>query len=304
MKNEAKTAGAPEKFGFVAIIGAPNAGKSTLVNQLAGSKISIVSHKVQTTRARIRAILVHEATQAVLVDTPGIFVPKRKLDEEMVRNAWAGASEADAVMLLVDARRGADEQAVAIIKQLKDSNATAMLILNKTDLVDPEKLLPLSQMLNEAFAFSHTFMVSALNGSGVAKLRDKIVEMMPLGPWHYPGDQMADVNMRFIAAEITREKIYERLHDELPYSSTVETEQWEERKDGSVKISQTIFVERDTQKAIVLGKGGQTIKLLGQLARADMEASMDRRVHLFLFVKVRQNWAVDPERLRMMGLAT
>ena len=295
---------APQKFGFVAIIGAPNAGKSTLVNQLVGSKISIVSHKVQTTRARIRAILVEGDTQAVLVDTPGIFVPRRKLDEAMVESAWAGATESDAVILLIDARRGADDQAMSIIKQLKDGNAKAMLVLNKTDLVRPEQLLPLSAELNEAFPFSETFMVSALTGSGVDTLRKRIVAMMPPGPWHYPGDQAADVNLRFIAAEITREKIYERLHEELPYSSTVETDSWEERKDGSVKISQTIFVERDGQKAIVLGKGGQSVKLLGQLARADMEQAFERKVHLFLFVKVRGNWTQDPERLRMMGLGS
>ncbi len=291
-----------QHFGFAAIIGAPNAGKSTLVNQLTGSKISIVSHKVQTTRARIRAILVEQEVQAVLVDTPGIFAPKRKLDEAMVQNAWAGASESDAVLLLVDARRGIDEQVEAIIKQMKATNAKASLVINKTDLVRPEQLMPLTEKLNSEFPFIATFMVSALNGKGVDALRSYILKAMPEGPWHYPGDQAADVNMRFIAAEITREKIYERLHEELPYASTVETEGWEERKDGSVKISQTIFVERDGQKAIVLGKGGQTIKTLGQLARADMEKFFERRVHLFLFVKVRENWTHDPERLRMMGL--
>ena len=289
-------------FGFCAMIGAPNAGKSTLVNQLVGSKISIVSHKVQTTRARIRAILVEGGVQAVLVDTPGIFKPKRKLDEHMVGSAWAGAGEADAVALLVDARRGADEQFEAIIKQLAENKTKAMLIINKVDLLRAEQLLPLSQKLNEMFPFTDTFMVSALTGSGVETLRKKIASLMPVGPWHYPGDQAADVNLRFIAAEITREKIYERLHEELPYASTVETEGWEEKKDGSVKISQTIFVERDGQKAIVLGKGGQTVKNLGQLARKDMEDALDRKVHLFLFVKVRENWTQDPERLRMMGL--
>jgi GTPase len=220
----------------------------------------------------------------------------------MVGSAWAGASEADAIILLIDARRGMDEQAESIIKQLHANKSKAMLVLNKTDLLRPEQLLPLSQQLNEAFPFTETFMVSALTGSGVATLRTKIVSKMPAGPWHYPGDQAADVNLRFIAAEITREKIYERLHEELPYSSTVETEAWEEKRDGSVKISQMIFVERDGQKAIVLGKGGQTIKVLGQLARKDMEEAFDRKVHLFIFVKVRENWSHDPERLRMMGL--
>jgi GTPase len=290
------------RFGFCAIIGAPNAGKSTLVNQLVGTKISIVSHKVQTTRARIRAILVEGDTQAVLVDTPGIFKPKRKLDEAMVGSAWDGASEADALALLIDARRGIDEQAEAIIHQLSENKSKAMLILNKVDLVKPDQLLPLSQKLNAMFAFTHTFMVSALTGSGIEQLRKHICTMMPIGPWHYPGDQSADVNMRFLAAEITREKIYERLHEELPYASTVETDAWEEKRDGSVKITQTIFVERDSQKAIVLGKGGQTVKTLGQLARKDMEDSFGCKVHLFLFVKVRENWSQDPERLRNMGL--
>jgi GTP-binding protein Era len=291
-----------QRFGFVAIIGAPNAGKSTLVNQLAGSKISIVSHKVQTTRARIRAILVEGASQVVLVDTPGIFTPRRKLDTAMVDNAWAGATEADAVIVLVDARRGFDEQVERIIAHLKEQNRKAMLVINKTDLVRPEQLLPLSQKLNEAYPFSETFMVSAMTGSGVEKLKQRLLSLMPEGPWHYPEDQVADVNLRFLAAEITREKIYERLHEELPYSSTVETETWEEMKDGSVKIKQAIFVARDGQKAIVVGKGGQMAKTLGQLARADMEQAFGRRVHLFLFVKVRENWAEDPERLRMMGL--
>ena len=291
-----------KRCGFAAIIGAPNAGKSTLVNKLVGAKISIVSHKVQTTRARIRAIYMREASQVVLVDTPGIFKPRRKLDEAMVGNAWGGASEADAVVLLIDARRGLDEEAHGIIENFKATKTKAILVINKVDLLPAEKLLPLSQEINALYDFTETFMVSALTGSGIDKLGERLAALMPVGEWLYPEDQTADVHLRFIAAEITREKIYERLHDELPYSSTVETETWEERKDGSVKINQTIFVERDTQKAIVLGKGGQQIKLLGQLARAEMEESFERKVHLFLFVKVRENWAVDPERLRMMGL--
>jgi GTPase len=290
------------KCGFAAIIGAPNAGKSTLVNKLVGSKVSIVSHKVQTTRARIRAIYMHEESQVVLVDTPGIFKPRRKLDEAMVESAWAGAGEADAVVLIVDARRGLEDEVLKIIDGFKASNTKAMLVLNKIDLIDIEKLMPLAEQCSAAFPFTDTFMVSAISGSGVAKLGAKLAEMMPIGPWLYPEDQTADVHLRFIASEITREKIYERLHDELPYSSTVETEAWEEKKDGSVKITQAIFVERDSQKAIVLGKGGAQIKVLGQLARKEMEESFERRVHLFLFVKVRENWAVDPERLRMMGL--
>ena len=290
------------RCGFAAIIGAPNAGKSTLVNKLVGSKVSIVSHKVQTTRARIRAIYMSAESQVVLVDTPGIFKPRRKLDEAMVESAWAGAGEADAVVLIVDARRGLEDEVSKIIEGFKASKTKAMLVLNKIDLIDIEKLMPLAEQCSAAFPFTDTFMVSAISGSGVAKLGEKLAGMMPLGPWLYPEDQTADVHLRFIASEITREKIYERLHDELPYSSTVETEAWEEKKDGSVKITQVIFVERDSQKAIVLGKGGAQIKVLGQLARKEMEESFERRVHLFLFVKVRENWAVDPERLRMMGL--
>ena len=288
--------------GFCAIIGAPNAGKSTLVNQLAGTKVSIVSHKVQTTRARLRAIVMAGETQIIFVDTPGIFSPKRKLDEAMVGSAWGGAGEADAVAVLVDGRKGAGEDFQRIVEGLKRSRLTAMLVINKIDLIKREELLALSALLNEAYGFSDTFMVSALNGSGVDDLRQAIALKMPAGEWLYPDDQVADVQLRFMAAEITREKVYERLHDELPYSSTVETEGWEERKDGSVKIDQVVYVERDSQKAIVLGKGGQTVKLLGQLARAEMEKAFERKVHLFLFVKVREGWARDPERLRMMGL--
>ena len=290
------------RCGFAAIIGAPNAGKSTLVNKLVGSKVSIVSHKVQTTRARIRAIYMHEQSQVVLVDTPGIFKPRRKLDEAMVESAWAGAGEADAVVLIVDARRGLEDEVLKIIEGFKATKAKAMLVLNKIDLINIEKLMPLAEQCAAAFPFTETFMVSAISGSGVGKLGTKLADMMPLGPWLYPEDQTADVHLRFIASEITREKIYERLHDELPYSSTVETEAWEEKKDGSVKITQVIFVERDSQKAIVLCKGGAQIRVLGQLARKEMEESFERRVHLFLFVKVRENWAVDPERFRMMGL--
>ena len=288
--------------GFCAIIGAPNAGKSTLVNQLTGAKISIVSHKVQTTRARIRAIFMAGDTQVVLVDTPGIFKPRRKLDTAMVEAAWGGAGEADAVVLLADARGGLSDEVRAIITGLKDSGAKAMLAINKVDLVKRETLLDLAQAFNDAFPFSKTFMISALTGSGIEDLRAAMVAVMPPGPWLYPEDQTADVPLRFLAAEVTREKLYERLHEELPYASTVETEAWEERRDGSVKISQVIYVERDGQKAIVLGRGGQTVKLLGQLAREELEKMLERRVHLFLFVKVRENWAEDPERLRMMGL--
>jgi GTP-binding protein Era len=292
----------PTRCGFCAIIGAPNAGKSTLVNALAGAKISIVSHKVQTTRSRLRAIVVVDQSQIIFVDTPGIFTPKRKLDEAMVEGAWAGAAEADAVILLTDARRGLDDAAVAIIDGLKKDGIGAFLALNKIDLVKPETLLELAASFNAAFPFKETFMISALNGSGVEKLRDRLAALMPEGPWLYAEDQIADVPLRFIAAETTREKLYERLHEELPYASTVETEKWEERKDGSVRIDQVIYVERESQRKIVLGKGGHTIKALGRASRLELERAFERRVHLFLFVKVRENWAKDPERLRAMGL--
>ncbi len=290
------------RCGFCAIIGAPNAGKSTLVNALAGVKISIVSHKVQTTRSRLRAIVIAGQSQIIFVDTPGIFKPKRTLDEAMVEGAWAGASEADAIVLLTDVRKGLNDEVLAIIDGLKKNGRQAFLALNKIDLVKAETLLDLAQKFNEAFAFRETFMISALNKSGIGKLKDRIAELMPQGPWLYAEDQIADVPLRFLAAETTREKLYERLHEELPYASTVETETWEERKDGSVRIDQVIYVERESQKKIVLGKNGQTIKALGQASRLELEKAFERRVHLFLFVKVRENWAKDPERLRMMGL--
>jgi GTP-binding protein Era len=290
------------RCGFCAIIGAPNAGKSTLVNTLAGAKVAIVSHKVQTTRARLRAIVMEGEAQIVLVDTPGIFQPRRKLDRAMVDNAWGGAGDADAVVLLVDGRSGLTEELQKIIEGLGNLRTKAFLVINKIDLIKREDLLKTAEAFNAAYAFERTFMVSALNGSGTEDLRKALAARMPKGPWLYPEDQVADVQLRFMASEITREKIYNRLHEELPYASTVETEAWEERKDGSVKISQVIYVERDSQKAIVLGKGGQTIKILGQQAREDMEEHFGRKVHLFLFVKVRENWSNDPERLRMMGL--
>ncbi len=290
------------RCGFCAIIGAPNAGKSTLVNQLAGSKVSIVSHKVQTTRARIRAIAMEGDAQIVLVDTPGIFKPKRTLDRAMVQNAWGGAGDADAVILLIDGRPGLTDEAKEIIAPLEHTRTKAVLVINKIDLMSRERLLEVATAFNDAYHFEQTFMVSALNGSGTLDLLKYLGQKMPPGPWLYPEDQVADVQLRFMAAEMTREVIYERLHEELPYSSTVETETWEEMKDGSVKIGQIIFVQRDSQKAIVLGKGGQTVKLLGQMARKEMEAQFERKVHLFLFVKVREHWPEDKERLRNMGL--
>ena len=246
----------PTRCGFCAIIGAPNAGKSTLVNQLAGSKVSIVSRKAQTTRARIRAIAIEGNTQIVFVDTPGIFTPRRKLDTAMVANAWSGAGEADAVILIVDARKGIDDEVRAIIAGLGEGKLKPALVLNKVDAVPRDKLLPLAEELTTLYAFPRVFMVSAINGDGVADLKHYIAAQMPESPWLYPGDQTADIQLRFLASEITREKLYERLHDELPYASTVETETWEERKDGSVRIGQIIFVERDSQRMIVLGKGG------------------------------------------------
>ncbi|MCB1376780.1 MAG: GTPase Era [Alphaproteobacteria bacterium] len=288
--------------GFCAIIGAPNAGKSTLVNQLTGTKVAIVSHKVQTTRARLRAIVMEGDAQIVLVDTPGIFKPKRKLDRAMVENAWGGAGEADAVILLVDGRTGLTDEVAQIIAGLQSIKSPCLLAINKIDLMKRDALLETAKAFNAAFPFAETFMISALSGSGTEDLRRALAARMPAGPWLYPEDQVADVQLRFMASEITREKIYNRLHEELPYASTVETEAWEERKDGSVRIDQVIYVERDSQKAIVLGKGGQTIKILGQQARADMEKYFERKVHLFLFVKVREKWSDDPERLRMMGL--
>jgi GTP-binding protein Era len=288
--------------GFVALIGAPNAGKSTLLNQLVGSKISIVTHKVQTTRARIRAIALEGAAQIIFVDTPGIFSPKRKLDEEMVHAAWAGAADADATVLLIGARDGLNEDNTRIIEGLEATGAKAILAINKIDLVPHENLLQLAADLNARYQFTDTFMISALKGHGVADLRTALAGRMPTGPWLYPEDQIADVPLRMLASEITREKLYLRLHDELPYASTVETEKWTEKKDGSVRIEQVIYVQRDSQKKIVLGKNGQTIKKIGQSAREEISETIGQTAHLFLFVKVREKWADDPERLRMMGL--
>jgi GTPase len=291
-----------KRCGFCAIVGAPNAGKSTLANRFSGAKVSIVTHKAQTTRARIRAIAVKGNTQIVFVDTPGIFKPKRMLDQAMVEGAWAGAKEADATLLLIDSRAGLTDEVRLIVEGLNEHGIRAILVLNKIDTLKRERLLELSAQANALGAFQATFMISALEGSGVADLLRFVAEKMTEGPWLYPEDQSADIQLRFLASEITREKLTLRLHDELPYASTVETERWEERRDGSVRIEQVIYVERDSQKKIVLGKGGQTIKHIGQLARQEIEELLDRRVHLFLFVKVRENWAEDPERLIAMGL--
>ncbi len=290
------------RCGFVALIGAPNAGKSTLLNQMVGEKVSIVSPKVQTTRARITAIAIWENTQIIFVDTPGIFRPRRRLDRAMVEAAWGGAGDADMVVLLVDAERGVGADDERIIEGLKAHKRKALLAINKIDTVRRDGLLALSARLNEMFPFEETFMISALKGDGILDLKEYLAGRLPEGPWLYPEDQLALVPQRLLAAEITREKIYLRLHQELPYATTVETESWEERQDGSVKISQVIYVERPSQKAIVLGKGGRTIKALGAAARQELEEILGRRVHLFLFVKVRERWEDDPERYREMGL--
>jgi GTP-binding protein Era len=290
------------KAGFVALIGAPNAGKSTLLNSLVGSKVSIVSRKVQTTRALVRGIAIEGEAQIVFVDTPGIFKPKRRLDRAMVTSAWGGAGDADVIALLLDVRKGIDEEAEAILEKLPDLKQAKVLILNKIDLIERSRLLELSAKLNEKVPFAHTFMISALKGDGIDTLRRQLAGMMPRGPWLYPEDQISDAPLRMLAAEITREKIYERLHEELPYQSTVETDQWQQRPDGSVRIEQTVFVERDSQRKIVLGKGGQTIKAIGQAARKEIAEVAEAPVHLFLFVKVRENWSDDPERYREMGL--
>lgn len=298
------------RCGVVAVVGAPNAGKSTLVNQMVGTKVAIVTHKVQTTRTRLRGICQKGAAQIILVDTPGIFSPRRKLDEAMVEAAWGGAEDADEVVLLIDAPRHAEpggggkagEDTARIIAGLKKRGRKAILVLNKIDEMKREPLLDLIAKFNETEAFKETFLVSALTGDGVEELKSHLAAAMPPGPWLYPEDQPADVTQRLLASEVTREKLILRLHEELPYATAVETEAWKDLRDGSVRIEQVVFVERDGQKAIVLGKGGQTIKAIGKDAREELEEMLDRKVHLFLFVKVRERWAEDPERFRVMGL--
>lgn len=290
------------RCGFVALIGAPNAGKSTLTNALVGTKVSIVSHKVQTTRSLVRGIALEGTTQIILVDTPGIFAPKRRLEKAMVRSAWSGAGDADAVVLLIDARAGLTEDVEAIIKGLADVRRPRAILLNKIDLVKRDSLLELAAKVAELISFDRLFMVSAQKGDGLKELREWLAQTLPLGPWLYPEDQISDAPMRSLAAEITREKLFHRLHEELPYRSTVETDSWQERKDGSVRIEQTIFVERESQRKIVLGKGGETIKAISMAARKELTEIVEAPVHLFLFVKVRENWADDPERYREMGL--
>jgi len=290
------------RSGFVALIGATNAGKSTLVNRLVGAKVTIVSHKVQTTRAIVRGIAIHDNAQIVFMDTPGIFKPRRRLDRAMVTTAWGGAKDADVIMFLIDSERGLKGDAETILEGLKEVRQRKILVLNKIDRVRPEDLLKLAAAANEAVAFERTFMVSALTGSGCTDLMDYLAAALPEGPWYYPEDQISDLPMRQLAAEITREKLFLRLHQELPYSSHVETEKWEERKDGSVRIEQVIYVERDSQKKIALGKNGEAIKAISMASRKELSEILEQPVHLFLFVKVRENWGDDPARFREMGL--
>jgi GTP-binding protein Era len=290
------------RCGFVALIGAPNAGKSTLLNKLVGAKVSIVSRKVQTTRSLVRGIAIEGDAQIIFVDTPGIFAPKRRLDRAMVSSAWGGASDADAVALLVDARKGFDSEVEAIVAKLPEVAAAKILILNKIDLVERPKLLALASQLNAKVSFAETFMISAQTGDGVTDFKSRLAVLMPAGPWLYPEDQVSDAPLRALAAEITREKIFERLHDELPYQSTVENELWKDMPDGSARVEQTIYVMREGHKKIVIGEGGRTIKAIGTAARKDIAEAAEQKIHLFLFVKVRENWADDPERYREMGL--
>jgi GTP-binding protein Era len=296
-------AAAATRCGFVAIVGAPNAGKSTLLNSLVGSKVSIVTPKVQTTRTRVLAIAIEGTAQLIFVDTPGIFVnPKRRLERAMVAAAWTGAGDADAIVVLVDATRGADPDTLRIIEQLGRSSRPLLLALNKVDVVKRERLLTLADQLNRDAKFAATYMISALTGDGVDDLRRALAAQVSEGPWMYPEDQLAEMPLRLLAAELTREQLFLQLHDELPYSLTVEPEKWEDFQDGSVRIDQVVTVQRDSQKPIVLGKAGRRIKAVGAAARAEIAAMLDRPVHLFLHVQVRENWQDDPARYRAMGL--
>ncbi len=293
------------RAGFVALIGEPNAGKSTLLNKMVGAKISIVTHKVQTTRARIRGVAMEGQAQIVFVDTPGLFRPRRRLDRAMVKAAWGGASDADVIVLLIEAHRGLTEGVQLIIDRIANEipkGQPVALAINKIDRFKAEKLLGLAERMNEAYPFARTFMISAEKGYGVDDLRKWLAGEVPEGPWFYPEDQIADAPMRHIAAEMTREKLTLRLHEELPYQLTVETEAWEDKPDGSTRIDQIVYVARDGHKGIVLGNKGETIKAIGQAARAEISAFLDRTVHLFLQVKVRENWLEEPERYSEMGL--
>ncbi|WP_422366448.1 GTPase Era [Pelagibius sp.] len=292
-----------QRCGFVAVVGAPNAGKSTLVNRLVGAKVSIVTHKVQTTRTRVRGIAIAGDSQIVFVDTPGIFAAKRRLERAMVQAAWAGIEDADVVLVVHDAsRKNISDDARMVIEGLADTFHRPVLVLNKIDLVKRERLLALTAQLTEAGQFSEVFMVSAETGDGIADLTEFLAARMPIGPWHFPEDQLSDVTLRLMAAEITREKLFLNLHQELPYALTVESEGWEEFKDGSVRVQQTVYVARDQHKAMCLGKGGRTIRAVREAAQAELEEVLGQPVHLFIFVKVRENWINDPERYRMLGL--
>jgi GTP-binding protein Era len=296
--NEAQTT----RCGFVAILGAPNAGKSTLTNALVGAKVAIVTPKVQTTRTRILGIVMEGASQLIFIDTPGIFAPRRRLDRAMVAAAWSGAADADAVALVIDVKAGIDETTQTIVDGLAKAKRQAVCVLNKIDLVPRERLLALAAQANGSGIFTDTFMVSALTGDGVADLRTHLARTVPEGPYLYPEDQLSDINDRLMAAEITREKLFLQLRQELPYHLTVETERWNELEDGSVRIEQLIYVRRDSQKAIVIGKGGQRLRAIGQAAREELKEILGREVHLFIFVKVREGWEDDPERYDAMGL--
>lgn len=291
-----------KRAGFVAVLGAPNAGKSSLVNRMVGAKVSIVSPRIQTTRTRIRGILVRGQSQIVFVDTPGIFAPKRRFDRAMVEAAWGGAAEADLILLLIDAVRGFDDETRNIVDSLKAAGRSAMVALNKIDLVPRPRLLPIAAALQETGVISEIFMLSARTGDGVDDLLTRLSELVPEGEWLYPHDQLSDVSERFLAAELVREKLFLQLGDELPYSCAVETEQWSEMKDGAARIDCTIYVLRANHKAIVLGKGGRRIKAIGEAARTELETMLGRRIHLFLFVKLREGWPEDPERYRALGL--
>lgn len=291
------------RCGFIAVVGAPNAGKSTLVNALVGAKVTIVSRKAQTTRVPIRGITIEGASQLIFIDTPGIFAPRRRLDRAMVEAAWARAADADVIALVVDAAKGAeDEDTARILTKLGDVRAQRLLLLNKVDRVKKETLLGVSAGLNAKLPFAATFMISALKGSGIKDLRRHLAALVQPGPWHYPEDDISDAPLRLLAAEITRERLYERLHDELPYSATVETTSWKDLRDGAVRIEQTIFVERESQRRIVLGEGGRSIKQISMESRRQFSEIIDKPVHLFLFVKVRDSWQNDPERYREIGL--
>ena len=296
-KNELNT-----RAGFVSLIGAPNAGKSTITNHFVGSKVSIVTPKAQTTRTTLKGIGIIGQTQIIFLDTPGIFAPKRRLDRAMVESAWGGVKDADIVVLVVDSKRGFDDETRAIIAKLKADKIKAVLLLNKTDLIKKEKLLDLSAELNADFDFEKTFMVSALTGEGLDDFYAYLADVLPQSPWFYPEDEMSDMPLKLLAAEVVREKLFLYLHVELPYALTVEPELWERRADNSVRAEMTIYVERDNQKIIVLGKGGQMIKKIGQTARSELEDILDERIHLFLFVKVRENWGNDPARYNIWNL--